>query len=99
MLFNEVTEINAFKQVLVILISTIINQDKTAKKKLLAEFSGSTFAITEDENKIGRGRTEIPGTNLYVGTSLSGGDIVIFISKIMKLFNYRDESLQIEFIQ
>lgn len=98
-LFDEITEISTFKQVLVVLISTLIKKDKTAKQKLLEEFSGSTFAITEDADKIGRGRTEIPDTTLYVGTSLSGSDFVNFISKIMKLFNYRDESLQIEFMQ
>lgn len=96
-LFNTEYEAKSFKQIIVILISEIINNNGTAKSKLLETFNSGSFIITEDKGILERGCTEIPGEGIYVGTALSGADLVRFIHRILQLFNCRDESLLVQF--
>lgn len=88
----------SFKEVLIEALKYICNKFTDAPERLTAKLTG-TFKIvySKDKDLITRGLAQIPGTDLYTCTSLSGNEIKRFIDKVFTEFGVDSTKLVVYF--
>ena len=88
----------SFKEVLIEALKYICDKFTDAPERLTAKLTG-TFKIvySKDKDLITRGLAQIPGTDLYTCTSLSGNEIKRFIDKVFTEFGVDSGKLVVYF--